>query len=83
MFGPSTIELRPLFVGEDKFFLTFLVGKALPESHRKFGPIARRKLQELRKRAGFHVMILSRDGSCRNTIDRDSHCVGTSEIRIC
>jgi hypothetical protein len=40
VFGPSTIELRPLFLAEHKCGVTFRVGKALPKSDRKFGSIA-------------------------------------------
>ena len=82
MFGPPTIELRGLFLGERKFFLTFLVGQAFPESHRKFRPIAGWKPQELRKRAGFHVVILSPDVSCRNWIDRYGHWVATQPLKM-
>jgi len=64
--GPSTIDFCPLFFGERELALTLGVGKALPKSHRKFSPIAGRKFQELRKRAGFHAAIVSREVSFRN-----------------
>lgn len=73
MFGPSTIELRRLFVGEHKVLLTFLVGKALPENHRKFGPIARRKLQELSKRAGFHRVQIHNVSGTGNILSLRPH----------
>ena len=73
--GPSTIELCPLFVGEREFSLALHVGKACPKSHRKFSTIAGRKLQELRKRAGFHGVILSRGVSCGNRFGFCVTCV--------
>jgi len=69
MLGPSPIELGRLFRGEYKFFLAFRFGKAFPESHRKFGPIAGGKPQKLRERPGFHGVILSCDRVCHKMID--------------
>jgi len=73
--GPSTIELYPLFVGEREFSLPLHVGKALPKRHRKFSTIAGRQFQELRKRAGFHGVILSRRVSCGNRFGSCVTCV--------
>ena len=70
MFDPSTIQFRPLFVSQRERPFPFRIRKALPESHRKFSPIACGKLQELRKRAGLHIAILSRPACCRNSIGR-------------
>lgn len=70
MFGPATIDLGRLGIGERNLGLTFGVGEALPESQRQFGPIVGRKLEELRKGAGLHVVILSREGTCRKQINR-------------
>lgn len=79
MFGPATVELGRLRIGEGKFCLAFGIGEALPWSHRKFGPIVGRKLQELRKGAGLHIVILSRNRSCRNGIDRGCRRVATRQ----
>ena len=58
MRGPSSIELGRLFLGENQFGLTFRIGKALPERHCQFGPVAGGKSQELRERSRFHGVDL-------------------------
>ena len=58
MFGPPTIELSPLFVGQREFPVALGVGETLPQRHG--GPIARRELEELRKRTRWHGLIVSR-----------------------
>jgi hypothetical protein len=85
--GPSTIDFCPLFFREREFALALRVGKALPKSHRKFSPIAGGKFQELGKRTGFHVAILSREVSYRNWFGLGRAGVTTERrhvlIRIC
>lgn len=68
MFGPPTIELRRVLLGERQMFLSFRVGQAFPESHCQFDAIAGRELEKLRKRARFHSLIVSRDEAVRKAI---------------
>ena len=71
MLGPAAIEFGCLRIGDNEFFLAFGVGQTLPESHREFGPIVGRKLQELRERAGFQGVILSCGGAVHQ-LDRST-----------
>jgi hypothetical protein len=62
--GPTPIEFSPLFVGQ--FERTFTVGirEAFPKGNGKFCAIHSRELEELRKWAGCHALIVSRlDGA--------------------
>ena len=45
VFGPTTVEVGALFVGERKFTFALTFREAVPERQREFGAIARRQLE--------------------------------------
>jgi hypothetical protein len=55
VFGPTTIELGALVVGERELTLALTIRKALPKRQRELGPIASRKLEQFDKRTRWHT----------------------------
>ena len=55
MFGPTTVEVGALIVGERKFTLALTFREAVPERQRELGPIACWQLEQLDERTRWHV----------------------------
>lgn len=70
MLSPAAIQFGPLFGCEGEFLVALRIREALPESDREFGTFTGRQLEKLRKRAGLHVLILSREALPGNLSSR-------------
>ena len=66
MFGPTPIEFSTLCIGQLERAFTLRIREAFPKGDGEFRAIPSRKLKELGKWAGCHIVIVSRVDLARN-----------------
>ncbi len=68
MFGPPSVKLGPISVGQRELGLPLRVAQTFPKGHRQISTIRGRQLQQLGQRTGRHRLIVAFRPPSRNQL---------------